>query len=136
MENLPTPPLEAVIYEDEKLYICLASFPITKGHTVIVWKDKVSDLHLLSREDYEYLMDMVDITRNMLLEKLKIEKVYLMYMDEAKQVHWHLIPRYEESGFNMLQHSPVETKDFSIVQDLKEDFTKRVKDIVNNLGLI
>ena len=111
MENLPIPPAEAIIYEDERLYICLASFPITKGHTVIVWKIKAEDLHSLSRKDYEYLMDMVDITRNMLLEKFKVEKVYLIYMDEAKQVHWHLIPRYEESGFNVLLHSPIETKE-------------------------
>ncbi len=125
MEKLPIPPKEAIIYEDEKLYICLASFPITKGHTVIVWKDKVEDLHSLSRKDYEYLMDTVDITRNILLEKLKVEKVYLMYMDEVKQVHWHLIPRYEESGTNIFSHSPVEIHDFSLAQILKTDFIEK-----------
>ncbi len=130
MEKLPIPPQEAIIYEDEKLYVCLASFPITKGHTVIVWKTNAEDIHSLSRKDYEYLMDMVDIVRNMLLEKLKVEKVYLMYMDEVKQVHWHLIPRYEESGVNILLHSPVETKDFSLVADLKSNFTKGIASFV------
>lgn len=130
MENLPIPPAEAIIYEDERLYICLASFPITKGHTVIVWKIKAEDIHSLSRKDYEYLMDMVDITRNMLLEKFKVEKVYLIYMDEARQVHWHLIPRYEESGFNVLLHSPIETKEFSSVRDLKNNFTSRIKSFI------
>ncbi len=121
MENLPTPPKEAILYEDAKLYICLASFPITKGHTVIVWKTKAEDIHLLSREDYEYLMDAVDVARDVLLEKLQVQKVYLMYMDEARQVHWHLIPRYEEQGFNLLLHTPVETTDFSLASVLEGD---------------
>ncbi len=130
MEKLPIPPKDAIIYEDDKLYVCLASFPITVGHTVIVWKHDAEDIHVLSRKDYEYLMDIIDITRNILLEKLKIEKVYLMYMDEIKQVHWHLIPRYEESGTNLLLHSPVETKDFSLATDLKSDFLVRIKDFI------
>jgi diadenosine tetraphosphate (Ap4A) HIT family hydrolase len=130
MENLPIPPIEAIIYEDERLYVCLASFPLTKGHTVIVWRDKVEDIHSLSRKDYEYLMDMVDITRNMLLEKFKVEKVYLMYMDEVKQVHWHLIPRYEESGINVLLHTPIESHDFSLVPNLKSGFTSRINNFI------
>lgn len=127
MEKLPTPPGEAILYEDEKLYICLASFPITKGHTVIVWKRNTEDIHSLSRKDYEYLMDTVDVTRNVLLEKLHVEKVYLLYMDEVKQVHWHLIPRYEESGVNVLLHSPVETKDFPLAATLKSNLEERIK---------
>jgi diadenosine tetraphosphate (Ap4A) HIT family hydrolase len=130
MEKLPIPPKEAIIYEDEQLYICLASFPITRAHTVIVWKNDVEDIHLLSRKEYTYLMDMVDIARNMLLEKLEVEKVYLMYMDEVKQVHWHLIPRYKESGFNVLQHAPIETHDFSIALDLKIGFCERIKNFI------
>lgn len=130
MEELSIPPEEAIIYQDKNLYVCLASFSITRGHTVIVWKNKVEDIHLLSRKDYEYLMDMVEITRNMLLEKLKIEKVYLMYLDEIKQVHWHLIPRYEELGFNILLHSPTETKDFFLAQDLKIDFVNKIKNFI------
>ena len=129
MEKLPIPPKEAIIYEDEKLYVCLASFPITKGHTVVVWKVKMEDLHLLSRKDYEYLMDIVDITRNVLLKHFNIEKVYLMYMDEIKQVHWHLIPRYEELGVNVLLYNPKETKDFPEVSDLRMDFSVRAKSL-------
>ncbi len=130
MEKLPIPPAEAIIYEDENLYVCLASFPITTGHTVVVWKNNIEDIHLLSRKEYEYLMDIVDVTRNMLMQQFGVEKVYLMYMDEVKQVHWHLIPRYEESGVNVLQHSPVENKDFSRVIDLKTDFVNRINDFI------
>lgn len=111
---LPRPYKNAIIYEDRKLYACLANEPIVDGHVVVVWKSRVSDLHLLSRKDYEYLMDRVDEIRNAILKALKVEKVYLIYMDEIKQVHWHLVPRYKEKGFKNLTHKPGKIKDFSL----------------------
>lgn len=120
MSPLPIPPKESIFYEDEKLYACLALYPFTKGHTVVVWKEKTEDLHLLSKADYEYLMDKVDSIRNTLLEYFNLEKVYLMYMDEARQVHWHLVPRYNEQGVNVLTHHPEKNDDFSIARDLEK----------------
>jgi diadenosine tetraphosphate (Ap4A) HIT family hydrolase len=119
--NLPKPHKQAVIYEDQNLYACLANYPITKGHAVIVWKKSVSDLHLLSKKDYEYLMDKVDEIRNALLKTLKVKKVYLIYMDEANQVHWHLIPRYNEKGFDVLKHKPGKLTNFSLADRIKNN---------------
>ena len=121
MSALPKPKKDAVIFEDDKLYACLASYPIVRGHTVIVWKKKVADLHLLSKEDYEHLMDCVDLVRNSLLKTLKIEKVYLLYMDEARQVHWHLIPRFDEKGYNVFRHRPTLLKDYSLAKEIKRN---------------
>lgn len=111
---LPKPYKNAIIYEDKKLYACLANDPIVPGHAVVVWKRKVADLHLLSRKDFEYLMDRVDEIRTAMLKALKIKKVYLLYMDEAKQVHWHLVPRYSEKGFKNLTHKPGKIRDFKL----------------------
>ena len=122
MSALPVPPKSAIIYEDESLYCCLASYPLTIGHTVVVWKDSVPDLHLLNKEQYRHLMWVVDRTRNALLKTLEIEKVYLMYLDEANHVHWHLIPRYNEQGYNLLKHHPKLNKDYSLVNNIKENF--------------
>ena len=108
--KLPKPFDQAIIYDDSKLYACLANYPIVKGHTIIVLKKSVSDLHLLSKKDYEYLMDKVDELRNALMKTLKVKKVYLIYMDEANQVHWHLVPRFNEKGFNILKHKPTKLK--------------------------
>ena len=94
---------------------------MAKSHVLIVWKKKVKDLHLLKRKEYEYLMDFVDSLRNSMLKTLKIEKVYLFYMDEAKHVHWHLIPRYNKKGFNVLEEKPKELKDFSLASKIKEN---------------
>jgi len=117
---LPKPYKNAIIYEDKKLYACLANEPIVDGHTVVVWKDKVADLHLLTRENYEYLMERVNEIRNAMLEALGVEKVYLLYMDEAKQVHWHLVPRYSKMGFENLLQKPEKIKDFSLDDKIRK----------------
>ena len=119
MSKLITPPPEAIVTEDDKTYTCLASYPLTHGHTVVVWKYPVSDLHLLSSADYQHLMGVVENVRTALLTVLNIEKVYLIYMDEIKHVHWHLVPRYNEQGINVLKHVPEETKDFSFAEPLR-----------------
>ena len=118
--KLPIPPKQAIIYQDQLLYICLASYPITKGHVVIVWKKDVSDLRKLAERDYDYLMDTVDAARNAMMKALKISKVYLIYMDEARHVHWHLVPRYNEKGFDVFSHKPKKTSDFSLAEKIKK----------------
>lgn len=119
--SLPKPYPEAIIYEDNILYACLANFPVVKGHTVVVWKKPVTDLHLLEKREYEYLMDKVDEVRSALLKTLGTKKVYLVYMDEAKHVHWHLIPRYNEQGYNVFLHEPKKLTDFSLALKIKKN---------------
>jgi len=119
MQNFPKPYNKTIIYSDSKLYACLANYPITKGHTVIVWKDKVKDLHLLSKKDYDYLMDKVDLIRNAMLKVLNLKKVYLIYMDETNQVHWHLVPRYNIKGYDIFLHHPKKLTDYSLANKIK-----------------
>ncbi len=127
MNLLQDPAPGSIIYEDERLYVCLATYPMTEGHTIVAWKENIADLHLLHRSDYEHLMDTVDATRNALLKVLNIEKVYLVYMDECKHVHWHLVPRYNEAGFNVFLHEPVKTEEFPLREKLKEAFNKNLE---------
>lgn len=119
---LPTPIEGSIIYEDDKLYVCLANYPITNGHSVVIWKDNVPDIHLLDKTDYEYLMDIVDHTRNAMIKTLNLEKIYLMYMDEIKHVHWHLIPRYDEQGYNIFKHEPKILTDISLAAIIKSNW--------------
>lgn len=118
---LPKPYENAIIYEDKKLYSCLANNPIVEGHTVVVWKKKIADLCLLSKKDYQYLMDRVNEIRTAMIKTLKVEKVYLLYMDEAKQVHWHLVPRYKEMGMKNLTKKPGKIKDFSLDDKIRKN---------------
>ena len=124
MQDIFNTPPDSVFYEDNKLFVALAYDSLTKGHSVIVWRDKVEDINSLSSNDYEYLMDVVNVTRETLKEYYKVEKVYLMYLDEVKQVHWHLIPRYNEKGFNVLNHTPNKLDNFDDTIDLRENFKK------------
>ncbi|OGZ08440.1 MAG: hypothetical protein A3C93_01490 [Candidatus Lloydbacteria bacterium RIFCSPHIGHO2_02_FULL_54_17] len=130
LERLLTPPPESVVYEDDRLYVALASFPMSLGHTVVVWKGGVSDIHLLPRGDFEYLMDMVDATRNALMSVLAVSKVYLLYMDEVCDVHWHLVPRHEVEGLAALTADPKRTDDFSLATPLKKRFVEEKKKFV------
>lgn len=117
---LPKPLNSTIIYEDKKLYACLANEPITEGHAVVVWKKKTSDLHLLSKKDYEYLMEKVDEIRTAMLKALNIKKVYLIYMDEIKQVHWHLVPRYSIKGYKNITQKTKKIKDFSLDDKIRK----------------
>jgi diadenosine tetraphosphate (Ap4A) HIT family hydrolase len=119
MDKLPQAPKDSLLYEDDLLYACLASYPLTKGHTIVAWKDTRKDIHDLSRKEYLHLMWVVDKVRNRLLEVLGVEKVYLMYLDEVKHVHWHLIPRYNQKGYNLLSHKPKLINDFSLAKSLR-----------------
>lgn len=125
--SFPKPDPKSIIYQDSKLYVCLASHPFAKDHTLVVWKKNVPDLHTLSCKDYEHLMEIVDATRDMLLEAFKVKKVYLFYMDEAKHVHWHLIPRYKAKGFSIVVGHKIPNSDFSKTQTLKKIFQKMLK---------
>lgn len=121
MSKLPKPKSKAIIYGDEKLYVCLATHPIIRGHVVIVWKKNIKDIHFLNGRDYDYLMDTVNATRNAMLKALKVKKVYLIYMDEARHVHWHLVPRYNEEGYDVFLHKPIILKDFSLAEKIKKE---------------
>ena len=116
--SLLNPPPGSVIYETELVYAALASYPITKGHTVVVWKKPVTDLGKLDEKDFAYLMFAVDQVRNALLKVCGVKKVYLMYMDEVKHVHWHLIPRYNTMGVSVLKIKPRKILKFPLVKRL------------------
>ncbi|HEY1074448.1 MAG TPA: HIT family protein [Patescibacteria group bacterium] len=123
MDMLLPPATGSIFYEDKKVIAHLASFPFTAGHSLVVWKEPVSDLHLLGPNEYRHLMTVVDNVRNALRQAYKVEKAYLMYLDEAKHVHWHIVPRYNEQGFSLLTHNPTEITDFSMVPTLSKALT-------------
>ncbi|MEK7080625.1 MAG: HIT family protein [Patescibacteria group bacterium] len=121
MANLLKAPKKSIIYDDDIVYVCLAKRPIAEGHTIVVLKKDISDLSKLPDREYDYLMDTVFTTRNAMMKTLKVKKVYLVYMDEAKHVHWHLIPRYKEKGFDAFKKEISYLKDFSLALKIKKN---------------
>lgn len=121
MGKLIKAPKKSIIYEDEKLYVCLAKLPVAIGHTIVALKTEIADLKLLPDREYDYLMDTVFAVRNALLKTLGVKKVYLIYMDEANYVHWHLVPRYKVKGFDIFKNTPEPVRDFSLSERIKKN---------------
>lgn len=121
MRKFPEPRGGTVFYEDNRVYACLAFEPIVEGHTIVAWKEEVKDISHLSPEDYQRLMQIVQMVRNALLYTYGISKVYLAYIDEICHVHWHLFPRKEggETGFSPLAKPHGELTDLSVVPRLR-----------------
>lgn len=133
MNLIKQTPKDSIIFEDNRVVVALAFDRITEGHCVVIWKDGEEDLNKLNVEDYEYLMDVIDVTRNVLRRVYEVEKVYLMYLDESNWVHWHLVPRYNKKGFNVLNHKPVRINDFKDTDKLATIFKEfHTKMIVEN----
>lgn len=103
------------------MHAFLAKNSMASGHTIVALKKEVSDLSKLTDRDYDYLMDTVFALRNALIKALKVKKVYLVYMDETKQVHWHLIPRYKEKGFKAFRKNEEIIADFSLAEKIKNN---------------
>lgn len=121
MAGILRPAKKSIIYHDELLYICLAKYPITAGHVIVAFRKDISDLSKLPDRDYDYLMDTVFATRNALMKTLKLKKVYLVYMDEMKHIHWHLIPRYKKKGFGVFKDQPQPLKNFSLANKIQKN---------------
>lgn len=121
MAKLPKPNKKSIIFEDEKVYACLAKEPIAKGHTIVAFKKEFLDLNKMPDIYYDYLMDTVFLVRNAIMLALKVKKVYLLYMDETKHVHWHLIPRYKEKGFEVFKAGARKLEEFSLAEKIKKN---------------
>jgi diadenosine tetraphosphate (Ap4A) HIT family hydrolase len=127
MPSFPKPGKDSLIHEDARLFVCLASHPFSKHHVIVVWKKNVDDLHKLSRGEYDHLMHVVDVTRDAMLSCFKTKKVYLIYMDEYRHVHWHLLPRYVKTGFGIVVHKGHLAPDFSVAPKLRTHFARAMK---------
>ena len=119
--SLPKPFKNAIIYQDEKLYACLANEPIVPGHVVVVWNKVIRDINLLNKKDYNHLLSIVGDIRKAMIKTLKVKKVYLLYMDEVNHIHWHLVPRYTKLGVDNLLTKPGKIKDFTLDDKIRKN---------------
>ena len=120
MNCFPPTTSGAIFFNDKKVYAARAEGAIATGHVAGDWKKHVSDLGRLNAKDYDYLMRVVDRVRNAMKRALGVEKVYLLYMDETKHVHWHLVPRYNEEGFDVFHHKPKKLKSTVLARKLEK----------------
>jgi len=121
MPGFPGPMEGSIFWEDEDIYACLAFHPITKGHTVVVWRKNVGDLNQLQLDDFLCLMRVVFEVRHALMIFYKTDKVYLYYLDEAMHVHIHLVPRKKggKEGPKLLAQPHRKLEDLSSIPHLR-----------------
>jgi diadenosine tetraphosphate (Ap4A) HIT family hydrolase len=89
----PEPKEGSIFFEDRETYACLAFEPRVPGHTIVAWRADVEDLNDLTPAGFSHLVHVVYRVRNVLLGEFETDNVYVFYLNEAKHVHFHLLPR-------------------------------------------
>lgn len=115
------------VYEDEHVLAFLDVFPCSKGHTVVIPKEHVSNLLELSEELYAHLFQGVRRAAVRVQEVLKPDAMNIginngkVAGQAVPHVHWHIIPRYEGDGGGSM-HSIVRMKEQIDVKAIAELF--------------
>ncbi len=92
------------VFEDEFTLAFLDIHPCSKGHTVVIPKQHVSQLKEMNHRSWLALMNGLKLTAELVDSKLKPAglNIGINNREAAGQavahVHWHIIPRYENDG--------------------------------------
>ena len=97
-----------VIYEDEDFNVILDAGPATKGHALILPKEHYANLFELPDETASKVMVLAKKMATHMKEKLNCDGFNLVQNNgpcagqTVFHFHYHLIPRYEDDGQNIL----------------------------------
>jgi diadenosine tetraphosphate (Ap4A) HIT family hydrolase len=131
VEDFPGPKKGSVFYEDEKVYACLAFEPVVDGHAVVsVKRTDINDIGKLPKEERLHLLKLVfEAVRPALIECYRVEKVYVVYIDELCHPHFHLYPRKrgEKQGFYLMTGQFKKLTDLSTIPRLHDLVTKAME---------
>ena len=96
------------IYEDEDFNVILDAGPATKGHALILPKEHYANLFELPDETASKVMVLAKKMATHMKEKLNCDGFNLVQNNgpcagqTVFHFHYHLIPRYEDDGQNIL----------------------------------
>ena len=99
------------IYEDDDFYAMLDISQATPGHTLVLPKQHVTNIFVLSDELASKMLVVVKKVADILKEKLNINDINILNNSgqlagqTVMHLHIHLLPRYENDELNL---SPVE----------------------------
>ncbi|MFA7076163.1 MAG: HIT family protein [Candidatus Izemoplasmatales bacterium] len=93
--------LEKIVYQNEYIYCIYDSFPVTKGHILIISKRHVENYFLLNKEELIAVNDALLACKKILDKEYK-PTGYNIGVNNGKSagqtimhLHLHLIPRYD-----------------------------------------
>jgi len=115
------------VYEDEKLMAFLDANPVSKGHTLVVPKKHVENIH--ESEGMDYMWDGIVKVANAVKESLGAEGINIEQNNgevagqEVFHLHFHITPRYDGSEIDLnYERSELENGD-KISDDIKSELT-------------
>ena len=94
------------VYEDEHCFAFLDIFPANRGHTLVIPKNHVKDIHEADAQTYGHVASTAKVVADLLQEQLGSEgtSVFQMNRDAGWQtvfhLHMHVIPRWENDGLH------------------------------------
>lgn len=107
------PPENNVFYEDNFCCAWLVSEAVAEGHTIVALKEEITDINNIPLADYKVLAEIIYFVRDALIKVFKVDNVYILYINDRKRVHFHLIPRAKGGveGLKLLTQAPHQLSD-------------------------
>lgn len=94
------------IYEDEIVKVFLDINPNTNGHCLIIPKKHIVTVNELDNNLINHILEVEKKMYKLLKEKLNIDGLTIVqnneYGQEVKHYHVHLIPRYKNDGWSLI----------------------------------
>jgi histidine triad (HIT) family protein len=89
------------VYEDSDFLAFLDIFPANPGHTLVIPKTHLQDIHEMSAIEYGELASRAKIVADLLVDKLNAEGMTIFQMNKEAgwqtvfHAHMHVIPRFK-----------------------------------------
>ena len=87
------------LYEDDKTYVMLDNYPISRGHALVIPKNHVADITQLNTREGEHLGRLVAKVSKALRDSLDAKRVYVVRLaEDVMHFNFELIPVYKEDA--------------------------------------
>jgi histidine triad (HIT) family protein len=94
------------VFENEDCYAFLDIFPAGRGHTLVIPKKHVKDIHDADAQTYSKVASAAKEVADLLANKLESEgtTIFQMSREAGRQtvfhLHMHVIPRWKDDGLH------------------------------------
>ena len=95
------------VFEDKNFYAFLDISPLNQGHTLLIPKNHFKNLLEADDKTVALANDVIKKIDMVFKDKLKNEGLTVITNNnlgqEIKHLHWHLIPRYQDENYKLVQ---------------------------------
>ena len=94
------------VYEDDHCYAFLDIFPANRGHTLVIPKEHVRDMHEANAQTYGRVASAAKVVADLLSAQLGSDGTSVFQMNREAgwqtvfHLHMHVIPRWEKDGLH------------------------------------